>query len=102
MTGEERKPTGEGGSRRESGGNWISEQEEVFLQCSLERGKACLGEERASCPSGRGSCTCETDTCLHPGPFCLVLLCPGWSCHEGTYRDAALDTEQEGGEKFLA
>lgn len=41
MITEERKLEGGRDSGRENGGKWISEQEEVLVQRSLERDKGC-------------------------------------------------------------
>ena len=46
MIRKERKLEG-GRSGSENGGKWISEQKEVFVQCSLERDKGCWGERAA-------------------------------------------------------
>ena len=46
MIRKERKLEG-GRSGSENGGKWISEQKEVFVQCSLERQKGCWGERPA-------------------------------------------------------
>ena len=97
---------GRGRSGRENGSKWISQMEEAFLQCSLEKGKKQRGgggrgregegegegEGGGERTVGRTAGKCE-DRCTlaHRGRAACFCCNPAWSCHEWTHSSAALD-----------